>query len=256
MYRYVLVIGAIVGAQAFMHDMVGLRSDSVSPYFNVNNLMLRELLERMGSELAAAEAGDPYMDSRESSSALRGLSDKEIPLELPFDYDSIDALNPKASIRDQEYLQHSSLWSNQALNNNNHNNYKTNDRHNKVQPGVAAAAVGKQSKDEKTESQLPAYCTPPNPCPVGYTSENNCIENFENTAAFSREYQSAQDCMCDSEHMLECPSGPEPDDNSLSAMSMTNADFDQIVERFQEENPFFHGEKLPIAAKKGINVGF
>lgn len=32
-----------------------------------------------------------------------------------------------------------------------------------------------------------------------------CITNFENTAEFSHEYQSEQECMCDREHMFACP---------------------------------------------------
>ena len=39
--------------------------------------------------------------------------------------------------------------------------------------------------------------------------------------------------MCDSEHMLECPSGSEVDTNDMPGLPITNADFDQIVERFQ-----------------------
>lgn len=35
--------------------------------------------------------------------------------------------------------------------------------------------------------------------------EQGCISEFENTAAFSREYQLAQRCMCDGEHMFSCP---------------------------------------------------
>ena len=36
---------------------------------------------------------------------------------------------------------------------------------------------------------LPAYCDPPNPCPIGYTAKDGCIslEEFENTSEFSRE---------------------------------------------------------------------
>lgn len=37
---------------------------------------------------------------------------------------------------------------------------------------------------------------------VHLTAEDGCLEEFENTAAFSREYQAAQDCMCDTEHMV------------------------------------------------------
>ncbi|KAG8309162.1 Neuroendocrine protein 7B2 [Homalodisca vitripennis] len=57
-------------------------------------------------------------------------------------------------------------------------------------------------KQVKTDAALPAYCNPPNPCPIGYNAEDGCLEEFENTAAFSREYQSAQDCMCDSDNVL------------------------------------------------------
>ena len=61
---------------------------------------------------------------------------------------------------------------------------------------------------------LPAYCDPPNPCPIGYTSADGCIEDFENTSEFSRRYQASQKCICDTEHMFDCPEenahrGPE-----------------------------------------------
>lgn len=38
--------------------------------------------------------------------------------------------------------------------------------------------------------------------------EQGCISEFENTAAFSREYQLSQRCMCDGEHMFSCPPDP------------------------------------------------
>lgn len=65
----------------------------------------------------------------------------------------------------------------------------------------------------KTDATLPAYCDPPNPCPVGVTEDEGCITDFENTASFSREYQSSQECMCDAEHMFECPSNNVQDEN-------------------------------------------
>jgi hypothetical protein len=52
---------------------------------------------------------------------------------------------------------------------------------------------------------LPAYCDPPNPCPIGYTEKDGCIEDFENSSEFSRKYQARQNCLCDSEHMFNCP---------------------------------------------------
>jgi hypothetical protein len=33
----------------------------------------------------------------------------------------------------------------------------------------------------KTDASLPAYCNPPNPCPVGYTEDQGCTLDFENT---------------------------------------------------------------------------
>lgn len=64
----------------------------------------------------------------------------------------------------------------------------------------------------KNEVTLPAYCNPPNPCPVGYTEDQECQTDFENTSAFSRDYQAAQECMCDNEHMYDCPSKENGDD--------------------------------------------
>ncbi|MFH4983478.1 hypothetical protein AB6A40_010187 [Gnathostoma spinigerum] len=57
----------------------------------------------------------------------------------------------------------------------------------------------------KSDNVLPAYCNPPNPCPIGYTADDGCLEEFDNTAAFSRDYQQAQECICDQEHMFDCP---------------------------------------------------
>lgn len=70
----------------------------------------------------------------------------------------------------------------------------------------------------KTDASLPAYCNPPNPCPVGFSEEAGCITDFENTAAFSRDYQSAQECMCDGEHMFDCP-GPKDTNKPSRQMS-------------------------------------
>ncbi|XP_012271553.1 neuroendocrine protein 7B2 [Orussus abietinus] len=210
----------------------------------LSDALFRDLIDQMGNELV--DAADTYLKYQDGP-RIPGEYGKaeEIPMEMPLDYDGLDTHNPNPSIRDQEYLQHSSLWSHQRMENGG----MGQDRH-RIQPGGLTGI-----KDEKTENNLPAYCTPPNPCPIGYTSENNCIVNFENTAVFSRNYQRAQDCMCDAEHMLDCTKGPE-NNNALPNMRISHSDFDQIVKQFQEANPYFRGEKLPIAAKKGINVGY
>lgn len=54
----------------------------------------------------------------------------------------------------------------------------------------------------KTDHAIPSYCDPPNPCPLGFTAEDGCLENFVNSASFSREYQAKQQCSCDNEHSL------------------------------------------------------
>merc|ERR1712045_569610 len=108
------------------------------------------------------------------------------------------------------------------------------------------------SKNRLKGGVLPAYCDPPNPCPKGYTAEDGCIEmdDFENKAEFSRKYQASQSCMCDSEHMFSCP-----DQSSLSDMYSRQEDdlpLFGLPDLQDINNPFLSGDKLPIAAKKGM----
>lgn len=58
------------------------------------------------------------------------------------------------------------------------------------------------NKEEvKSDEDLPAYCNPPNPCPVGYTGEGCDRKPFEEyTAEYSKAYQEEQNCMCDNDH--------------------------------------------------------
>lgn len=63
--------------------------------------------------------------------------------------------------------------------------------------------------------------------------EDGCLEEFENTAAFSREFQGAQDCMCDQEHMFKCPTDPHAHGDSRNDIS--EADIDRFVHEFQDE---------------------
>merc|ERR1719342_904519 len=100
------------------------------------------------------------------------------------------------------------------------------------------------SKGSMKSSMLPAYCDPPNPCPIGYTAEDGCIEDFENNSEFSQKYQASQNCMCDTEHMFACPQ-PKQQDGGLSLLG----GFPSVE---QVKNPFLAGAKLSIAAKKGM----
>jgi len=103
-------------------------------------------------------------------------------------------------------------------------------------------------------NMLPAYCDPPNPCPIGYTTSDGCIENFENTSEFSRRFQATQKCICDTEHMFDCPEeevhrGPE----DIAAVNML-AGIPGLVDSNDDDdnNPYLDGQKLPVVSKKGI----
>jgi len=201
------------------------------------------------------------------------------------DYDTLLGPSGHPSIRDQEYLQHSTLVG-----------------HKMGGSGSPPAATSMNVKGQKTEMKpdtiLPAYCNPPNPCPVGHSAEDGCLEVFENTAAFSRAYQASQDCMCDTEHMFDChSSSQESDDEEGNAMGRSSNSFLASLQQLDgehkrvvakkfynkkapeetlrrigqlaksaaatahshgginlDENPYLQGEKLPIAAKKGLHA--
>ncbi|GFT52105.1 neuroendocrine protein 7B2 [Trichonephila clavipes] len=129
----------------------------------------------------------------------------------------------------------------------------------------------KNLKVVKTDALLPAYCEPPNPCPLGYVADDGCLEEFENTAAFSREYQQHQNCMCDSEHMFDCPGATRESEIDALARSFENEGLaESTLDRFFHDmeirdghkivakkffahkpgNPYLEGEKLPVIAKK------
>lgn len=76
----------------------------------------------------------------------------------------------------------------------------------------------------KSDHAVPSYCDPPNPCPIGYTAEDGCLENFINSASFSREYQAKQQCSCDNEHSLFNCASPVSNLNSNQEVSASNDD--------------------------------
>lgn len=118
-------------------------------------------------------------------------------------------LRREPNLRDQEYIEHSSLFGHQYV------------------TGGAGEGIQRLKPDGsipniqviKTDSVLPAYCNPPNPCPPGYTEEDSCIEDFTNTATFSRDFQAQQQCICDTEHMFDCPGSS--DDSDLDTLART-----------------------------------
>ncbi|XP_073989579.1 secretogranin_V domain-containing protein 7B2 isoform X2 [Rhodnius prolixus] len=211
----------------------------------LSEFLLREVVEKMGRDL------DNYLDEVSTGRLIYP------PLISRSDKDSDYQDNPIP--RDHEYLQHSTLLSGPFLQQQDSNDKATSSLQN----------INGNSESQQTGSKqdnLPAYCNPPNPCPIGYSVEDGCLEDFENTAAFSREYQARQDCMCDSEHMFDCT-------NPRNSDGITQSDLDRLVQQFHVEdehktlvakkyhekkstNPYLLGEKLPVAAKKGINIGY
>ncbi|XP_035218506.1 uncharacterized protein LOC118191763 isoform X2 [Stegodyphus dumicola] len=154
-------------------------------------------------------------------------------------------LGREPSIRDQEYLEHSSLFGHQYMQGG------AGEGHQRLKPDGSIKNV----EVVKSDSGLPAYCNPPNPCPLGYTAEDGCLEDFVNTAAFSREYQASEDCMCDSEHMFDCPGATRESEIDALARSFENeglaeAALDRLIQSMEPTNPFLEGEKLPVVAKK------
>lgn len=215
----------------------------------LSDVLLREIVDRMGKDIA--EAADSYIDPVDEFPgrlAMMARATKDLESEQ-LDYDALLDGNPNPSPRDQEFLQHSSLWGHQYVS------------------GGAGEGPHRPKPQVKTDASLPAYCNPPNPCPVGYSEDQGCTLDFENTAAFSREYQAAQDCMCDGEHMFNCPSQQQ---NEAAQMDSHLESFiahqlrakehkNLVAKKFhakKSSNPFLEGEKLPIAAKKGFNVQF
>lgn len=88
----------------------------------------------------------------------------------------------------------------------------------------------------KTDHAVPSYCDPPNPCPIGFSAQDGCLENFVNSASSSREYQAKQQCSCDNEHSLfNCasPISTLKDDLYSSSQAPKQQDEDNRIDQTQ-----------------------
>lgn len=182
--------------------------------------LLRELIDRMGKDLS--DAADTYIDPLPLNDQLEYMARENKAMDAEqLDYEALlEGSNPSPSLRDQEYLQHNSLWGHQYVS------------------GGAGEGPHRLKPQVKTDASLPAYCNPPNPCPVGVSEDQGCLDEFENSASFSREYQASQDCMCDAEHMFECPN---TEDNS--AQQQMSRDMESFLAKQ------FTGHKNMVAKK-------
>lgn len=110
----------------------------------------------MSSDLS--DISDSYLAYPPSVSRVH----KDLELEEPLygsEYDLQEASNP--STRDREYLEHSSLWGSQLVSGG------AGEGGQRLRP--QGTIINKQ--EIKTDATLPAYCNPPNPCPIGYTGK-------------------------------------------------------------------------------------
>jgi len=218
---------------------------------------LRENLQlamQQRQEEGSPYAGFPYEEDRSPydeierrrDSLFEGVERRGGP------YEGEVGLSP--SLRDQEYLSHSHLLGNMLAQMPPDGSYGTL----RIKPASAQAPPA--TTQRKPEGGLPAYCNPPNPCPLGYTAADGCQEVVSNTAAFSRAHQARQQCMCDAEHMFDCPDSSRESDIGVLARSIQNegvveSTLDRLVSEMtgqRASNPYLQGEKLPIAAKKGV----
>lgn len=157
------------------------------------DVLNKDLVEELPSEEYVDDDAIPNLNNARMAMMARATKAQN---ERMMDYDSIlERTNPHPSLsnRDSEYMQHNSLWGHQYMS------------------GGGGEGPKMAKPQVKSDATLPAYCNPPNPCPVGYTEDQGCTIDFENSASFSREYQAAQECMCDSEHMFECPANAPQD---------------------------------------------
>lgn len=89
--------------------------------------------------------------------------------------------------------------------------------------GTSPVIQTQSLKSDVKLGQLPAYCDPPNPCPIGYDPETfggTCDLDIPNTKDFNRNWilqmiESGQ-CSCDEEHMDACPAPPNDRKDGLN----------------------------------------
>ncbi|XP_041315983.1 neuroendocrine protein 7B2-like isoform X4 [Pyrgilauda ruficollis] len=92
-------------------------------------------------------------------------------------------------------------------------------------PNIVAELTGDNVPKDFSEDQ--GYPDPPNPCPIGKTVDDGCLENTPDTAEFSREYQLHQ-------HLFD----PEHDYPNRGKWSV---------------NPYLQGQRLDnVVAKKSV----
>ncbi|KAG8178998.1 hypothetical protein JTE90_014001 [Oedothorax gibbosus] len=226
--------------------LISTQCHSYSNLDSITDSLLREVVGRMGGpEGALASNFDEYGLGSQAASNPQQPEPKDFPTRN-YEERRNTILSREPSIRDKEFLEHSSLFGKQTIQGG------AGEGPQRLKPDGSV----KNLEVLKSDSMLPSYCIPVNPCPLGYKADDGCLEEFENTAAFSRDYQAQQECMCDSEHMFDCPGATRENEIDALARSFENEglaemNLDRLFQDIEpKNNPFLEGEKLPVVAKK------
>ncbi|XP_029456062.1 neuroendocrine protein 7B2 [Rhinatrema bivittatum] len=108
-------------------------------------------------------------------------------------------------------------------------------------PNIVAELTGDNIPKDFSEDQ--GYPDPPNPCPIGRTGDDDCLENSPDTAEFSRDYQLHQ-------HLFD----PEHDYPGMGKWNKKLL-FEKLKggtrRRRRSVNPYLQGQRLDsVVAKK------
>lgn len=210
------------------------------------DLLMQDLYKRLASEL-----DDGYIELQ--AGEYRPARDYETG--SPADFQEGQGHGHSgASIRDSEYIQHSSNAGSQGF---IHMSGGAGEGQQHLTPDGSIDNIKPGAMPPvKSDESLPFYCHPTNPCPKGMTSENGCQEDVEDTAEAQKEWISQMQrhgfCTCDHEHMFDCP-----DTQILPEKQTPHTDdqaFKEVMDKILADKAsatYMSGEKrLNVVAKK------
>lgn len=208
------------------------------------DLLMQDLYKRLASELDEGYLEIPGGEYRPSRDYETVVESQEGEGHRP----------SGASIRDSEYIQHSSNAGSQGF---IHMSGGAGEGQQHLMPDGSIDNIKPGALPPvKSDESLPFYCHPTNPCPKGMTSEDGCQEDVEDTAEAQKEWISQMQrhgfCTCDHEHMFDCP-----DPQILPEQQTPHADdqdFQQAFDKLLADKAsatYMSGEKrLNVVAKK------
>ena len=167
------------------------------------DLLMQDLYKRLASQL-----DNGYLELNDIPAEYRPARDYETGSPADFEEGQERGLkSPGASIRDSEYLEHSSNAGSQGF---IHMSGGAGEGQQHLMPDGSIDNIKPGTMPPvKSDESLPFYCHPTNPCPKGMTNADGCQEDVEDTAEAQKEWISQMQrhgfCSCDHEHMFDCP---------------------------------------------------